>query len=112
MGVDFSHCDASWAYSGFNRFRSRLAKYAGFELSEMEGFDGKRPWSEITDDIVPLLNHSDCDGELSVDECIKVAPRLRVILASWPDDYDKQKGLLLAEGMEFAVESKEPLRFM
>lgn len=24
MGIDFSHCDAHWAYSGFNRFRNRL----------------------------------------------------------------------------------------
>ena len=26
MGIDFSHGDASWSYSGFNRFRKRLAQ--------------------------------------------------------------------------------------
>jgi hypothetical protein len=115
MGVDFSHCDASWAYSGFHRFRARLATSAGFDLSQMEGFDGNKPWSEIHDDLVPLLNHSDCDGKLSVKECKQVAPRLRALLALWPDDpkdYDKQRGLLLADGMEIAVKSKKPLRFM
>ncbi len=38
MGLDFSHCDAHWAYSGFNRFRTKIAAEAGIALSCMEGF--------------------------------------------------------------------------
>lgn len=34
MGIDFSHCDAHWAYSGFHRFRTRLATQVG-----LMGFD-------------------------------------------------------------------------
>ena len=38
MGLDFSNCEARWAYSGFMRFRTRLATEVGITLSCMEGF--------------------------------------------------------------------------
>jgi hypothetical protein len=38
MGLDFSHCDAHWSYSGFNEFRVKLAEAAGIVLGDMEGF--------------------------------------------------------------------------
>lgn len=38
MGLDFNHSDAHWAYSGFNRFRERLAAEVGIFLPFMEGF--------------------------------------------------------------------------
>lgn len=112
MGIDFSHCNASWAYSGFMRFRKRVAKSVGFDLDSMEGFGGKTKWSSLKPDpIHALLNHSDCDGHLTVTECKKVAPRLKEILSSWDDDYDKQMGLELASGMLNAAAEKKPLRF-
>lgn len=117
MGIDFSHCEAHWAYSGFMRFRIRLAKEIGIDLMKMDGFGeapdyGGLPWDKVIDPIVPLLNHSDCDGELSPQECKLVAPRLRELVASWPDDdYDKIKALELAEGMEFAADEGEALIF-
>jgi hypothetical protein len=41
-----------------------------------------------------------------------VAPRLRQLVAEWrDDDYDKINALLLAEGMELAAASNEPLVF-
>jgi len=111
MGLDFLQCDASWSYSGFNDFRRRLARDIGFDLNEMMGFSkgfhwqdgyapGTRPWSEIDDPIVPLLNHSDCEGELSPQECAQVAPRLRELVTPWPEhDYDRHNALVLAEAM-------------
>lgn len=112
MGVDFSHGDASWAYSGFNRFRTRLASEIGMELEKMEGFGGDTPWGNYADDILPFLNHSDCDGELSPEECAKIAPRIRALVASWPEDYDHQKALRLADGMEEAANAQETFEFM
>lgn len=115
MGLDFSHTDAHWAYSGFNRFREALAKHEGFNLNEMAGFCAppNRSWDEITTPLKPLLNHSDCEDELTPDECRQVAPRLReVIAALWTEsDYDYQHGMALAEGMECAASNGEPLEF-
>jgi hypothetical protein len=113
MGLDFSHCEASWAYSGFMRFRVKLAKEIGIDLIKMQGFtDNGLSWAKIKDPIVPLLYHSDCDGELTVEECKAVAPRLRELVADWPDhDFDKSKALELAFGMETAADAGEPLAF-
>lgn len=112
MGLDFSHCGATWAYSGFGRFRRKLAAEIGMDLYEMEGFDGNIPFSNYQDDILPLLDHSDCDGELSIEECKKVAPRLRQLVSSWEDnDFDKNTALELADGMDYAVKCNEPLEF-
>ncbi len=112
MGLDFSHADAHWSYGGFNRFREALAVEAGFNINDFKGFGGNKGWEEMQDDIKPLLNHSDCEGGLTVNECKKVAPRLRQLVAAWDDDsFDKAQALLLAEGMEYAVEQNEPLEF-
>lgn len=112
MGLDFSHTDARWAYSGFANFRRRLAKEIGMDLDAMEGFGGDIKFELFKDDIIPLLDHSDCDGELTVEECKKVAPRLRELVSGWEDDdYDKQKALSLAEGMELAASQGQPLEF-
>jgi hypothetical protein len=118
MGLDFSHTDAHWAYSGFMRFRIRIAATLGINLERMEGFtrdsnvSNPTSWDTIDDDIKVLLNHSDCDGELSPEECRKVAPRLREIVSPWPDDdFDKQQALLLADGMDKVAKNNEPLEF-
>jgi hypothetical protein len=123
MGIDFSHTEAHWAYSGFNRFRRALAEHEGIDLDAMEGFRpyndptwvGKS-WDGVETALKPLLDHSDCDGEITPEDCATVAPRLReVIDAIWPADgvrsYDRQSGLALAEGMEAAAAAGEPLEF-
>lgn len=119
MGVDFSHCEAQWAYSGFGRFREAIAKHEGIDLTQMQGFQrygDERPridWDTITTPLKPLLDHSDCDGELTPEECAQVAPRLReVIEAVWPTDcYDRRSGLELVTGMEAAAAAGENLEF-
>lgn len=113
MGLDFTHCEAHWAYSGFHKFRKRLAECIGMNLGNMEGFDGIIPFECYDDDIIPLLNHSDCGGDLSPDVCQTVATRLRQLVSDWPDDdRDKINALKLAEGMELAHKRNEPLRFI
>jgi hypothetical protein len=130
MGLDFSHTTAQWSYSGFSRFRDALATHEGIDLDQMEGFrrrgdDRPRiPWTGITGPLVPLLNHSDCDGELSPEECRQIAPRLRAVVNElWPaethSDFDadpngyhnRSSGLALADGMDTAAAAGEPLRF-
>ena len=111
MGLDFSHCEARWGYGGFGEFRKRLAKEIGMDLDAMEGFGGDIPFSNFNDDIIPLLNHSDCEGELTVEECKKVAPRLKEMVLSWEDDRDRRNALELVEGIELAISRNEPLEF-
>ena len=120
MGLDFINGDdAHWSYSGFNSFRRRLAKEIGIDLDEMQGFGhlngkpGWRSWDEVDDPIKPFLMHSDCDGEMSPEECLQVGPRLREIVSSWPaavalslyggtilPEHDKVNALKLADAME------------
>ena len=131
MGLDFSHGGAHWSYRGFNSFRRRLAQEEGFNLNEMEGFEPLweidvpkgRPWSEVNTQLVALLNHSDCDGELSPLECAEVAARLEEILDKWRDQdnaddngdfslaYDYQMGRKLLAGMQECVRLTVPLEF-
>lgn len=123
MGIDFSHCGAHWSYSGFHRFRRKLAQDAGLnDLNRMQGFGGwggqsrgEVPWDTVTDPLAPLLHHSDCNGTLSPEECASIAPRLREIVEKWPDDlewgYDRSQGLELARGMEKAARKGKPLKF-
>lgn len=113
MGLAFSHCDARWSHSGFHRFRRRVAREIGMDLDAMNGFaNGHLPWTHVADPIALLLNHSDCDGELSPEECAHVWPRLLVLIESWPaEDYDTAQAVKLADGMKRAAEKGEALRF-
>src|SRR5665648_1061503 len=104
MGLDFSHSNAHWSYSGFYDFRRRLAQEINVDLEMMDGFGGDIPFDLIKDSIEPLLNHSDCGGGLTPADCARVAPMLRELVKGWADDdYDKRHALTLAEGMEEAI---------
>ena len=113
MGLDFSRGDARWAYSGFNRFREKLGNEIGIDLRKMLGFGPPYiSWDGINDDIVLLLNHSDCDGELSPNECSLIAPRLRELIKDWDDDeYDTYTAKKLANAMDECARLNEPLIF-
>lgn len=71
-----------------------------------------KKWNPI-DDIVPFLNHSDCDGWLTAKQCKLIAPRLHTILRLWPDeDYDKIRGLQLVRGMKQCAKANKKLLFL
>lgn len=119
MGLDFSNNNAHWAYGGFHAFRKHVASSIGIDLDSMVGFikddNSGISWNTVSDPIKFLLDHSDCDGKLSVKECKLIAPRLREIIETWgesPEEiYDKQQALILANGMDEAVQTNRPLRF-
>lgn len=108
MGVQFSHCKLSWSYSRFMGLRRKLAEAIGINLVEMSGFGGDRPWGPVRDPIQPLLTHSDCDGELSPQDCRTVSARLRELVNTWENP---RCALLLAEAMETAAAVNQPLLF-
>jgi hypothetical protein len=69
MGLDTTHDCWHGAYSSFNKFRRFLASQIGVDLDKCEGYGGDIEFSSIDHDIVPLLDHSDCDGILTSSEC-------------------------------------------
>ncbi|GAB7036059.1 hypothetical protein AB0G35_24255 [Streptomyces sp. NPDC021749] len=80
---DTSSPDVSWSYTGFGVFRRWLAQAEGFALDEMHGFGGRRPWSDVSTTLAPLLNHPDDDGpDLSPIQCAAILPRLKEIATS------------------------------
>lgn len=106
----------NFSYTSFSAFRRAVAASAGINLNTMAGYakEGRlfRPWSCINDPIVPLLNHSDCEGELTPEECRQVAPRLREIVSQWDDENCyKQVGLELADLMQWCADNNDPLLF-
>lgn len=120
MGLAFDKSNAQWSYRGFNLFREKLGNQIGIKLFEMAGFKYAEgsvlgapgvSWDGLTDDIVPLLNHSDCDGELTAEECAKVGPRLLQMVADWPDGHDKENAIELANDMIAIAANGESLEF-
>lgn len=113
MGLDFSHCNANWSYSGFHHFRKKIAMTIGVDLPKMEGFGGDIQFNRLHyHPLQILLNHSDCDGEIPPEQCRELAPALRKAVEDWPSfDYDKLMALELAEGLESAADNGEHLRF-
>ncbi|UUV45966.1 hypothetical protein [Bacillus phage vB_BanS-Thrax1] len=60
-----------------------------------------------------MLDHSDCDGNLSPEQCGVIAPRLKELVSNWnDDDWDKRKALELAEDMQWCYENNETLEFI
>lgn len=75
MGLDISVVEKreiygfrAGSYSGFNEWREKLASLVSIELDEMDGFGGNKEWEDNTK-FIELLNHSDCEGILTQDEC-------------------------------------------
>lgn len=93
---------ASISYSGFMRVRRLLAALEGIDLDAMDGYAGwtaegqriapaAQSWDNTTTTLRPLLDHSDCEGTLSSDECAAMLPRLREVRSAL--DYLSDHGL-------------------
>lgn len=77
MGLNASHGCWDGGYSAFAHFRRALASLIGIDLDKMAGFGGHVPWSFLAPDPLHiLLNHSDCDGEIAVEDLLPLADRL------------------------------------
>jgi hypothetical protein len=117
---DDSSPDVSWSYSGFATFRRRLAGTEGFVLSEMRGFGGERPWSEVSTALEPLLDHPDAGGDdLSPDECASILVRLEAVTDQWAREGGDQllqqhieDARQLAAVLRLCIEKNVPLAFL
>jgi hypothetical protein len=110
MGVAIGR--ACWSYPGFGVFRRELAALEGISLDAMAGYGIEGiPWDTVENPLVPLLNHSDCTGRLSPEECAEVYPRLEMLIPQLSDQYDRDNATLLVAAMKQAIEDDEPLGF-
>ncbi|MEU1408234.1 hypothetical protein ABZ471_39030 [Streptomyces sp. NPDC005728] len=112
--------DVSWSYRCFATFRRRLARAEGFTLSEMSGFGGDRPWSEVSTVLKPLLDHPDDGGDdLTPADCAVILPRLEAIADEWAQEsndpllqQDIDDARQLAGVLWLCVEKRVPLLFL
>lgn len=116
MGLDFAQSEAHWSYSGFNRFRRRLAKADGYDLDEMWELEdsGKKSFKDLP--MHDFYFHSDCDGKLTAKQMRTILPRFRELLKileaeGQEDDYDVWAGNILADDMENCILDGEYLEF-
>lgn len=100
MGLDVSHDCWSGAYSAFSRWRDKLAKVAGYEITPDIN---QRPmvlidyghWPEVNyydppiipcridgtpDPLLLLIMHSDCEGKIRAEHVGPLADRLTELL--------------------------------
>lgn len=114
MGLDTSHNCWHGPYSTFNDFREWLGKLVGIDLYAIESLD------EISDnDLYPLFNHSDCDGELSVDESRLIIRGIDSALSrfnqiqtkTFSDFYFHEKAIQFRNGLLDAVNNNEIVIF-
>lgn len=70
MGLDTSHNCWHGPYSSFNRFRYSLGYQIGINLNDYSGYGktGVKDLTKIEHELMPLFNHSDCNGILTVEE--------------------------------------------
>jgi hypothetical protein len=145
MGLDISHDAWHGAYAAFNRWRCEIARVAKLPpLMLMEGFwrgdwviesyKKKNPESLLVpdwyddlpirweglrpDDLIVLLDHSDCEGEISAENAIKIADRLEQLLPLLPTEPDgghigdwRKKTQEFIDGCRLAASLGEPLVF-
>lgn len=117
MGLDTTHNAWHGPYSSFNRWRTNIAKLIGIDLDKMAGFSGTIPWDRVTDHLKDLLYHSDCDGELTPEQCEAIAKRLRELIPNmqFMDDFTQKEMIELTEqfakGCELAASRNEVLEF-
>lgn len=116
MGLDTTHNCWHGPYSSFHRFRKSLAAQIGINLEDFEGYNGDKRFEDVNHGIIPLLDHSDCDGELSVEESKQIVEGLNNILENFdenlPQDYNfKEKIIQFRDGCIDAIEKGEEINF-
>ena len=114
MGLDTTHNAWHGPYSSFGTWRTWVAKQIGIKLDEMVGYGGDIVWDN-SNSLTPLLNHSDCDGELTVEECKKIEQGLLVVLSrverKKENEYFIEKTAQFRNGCLDAIKKDENILF-
>ncbi len=118
MGLTVTHNCWNEPYSSFNRFRHSLAHQIGINLDEYVGYNenGTKNLSEIQHDLMPLFNHSDCEGKLTLKQSRMIVKGFNSVLENFnesiPADYDfKDKIIKFRDGLLLAISKKQIVYF-
>ncbi len=119
MGLDTSHDCWHGPYSLFSRWREAIAKAVGIPLMQMEGYQRDRSislsWNLFKDHpLVPLLNHSDCEGSIASADCTKIADALEALPLfpeSWNAEDWREPTRRFIEGLRRAAAAGEDVEF-
>ena len=117
MGLDTSHGAFNGPYSSFGNLRKWLAEKIGINLNDYAGYmgGGTKDLTTIDHELMPLFNHSDCDGELSPQQCEQIAIGLdKVISTSDKDDFlhsNYQKAIRFRDGCLLAASKNQSIEF-
>tara|TARA_R110000851_G_scaffold98468_2_gene213107 strand:+ start:123 stop:497 length:375 start_codon:yes stop_codon:yes gene_type:complete len=123
MGLNTTHNAFHGSYGGFNRMRQDIAKVWGgsYPPHRDDNLDDKFVYfPEKIDEqsgMAIFMRHSDCDGEISPQDCKKVADELAKLLPKLEQYIDDTpysthaKVSQFIEGCRLAYKLKEPLEF-
>lgn len=129
MGLSVSHDAFQGPYSAFHAWRIKIALAAGLYLELMEGYSGRDVtrfpfplrWSLLEYDVLHvLLRHSDSDGDIAPDVCMRLADRLEQLLPALPDatldedfrrDHWRTQTRQFIEGLRLAASRNQMLEF-
>jgi hypothetical protein len=98
------------SYIGFNDFRRAWAEHLGFNLSEMEGLGGSKKWTN--EPLQSFFNHSDCDGEISPEDCKKILAQAEKDLPLLTDEQSQYSMPILIRFCKAAIKNNKPLEFV
>ena|SRR5690606_34976297 len=118
MGLDTSHNCWHGSYSSFNRFRYSLGHQIGIDLYDYAGYGSKgvKDLAKIEHELMPLFNHSDCDGILTVEESKQIVIGLNKVLENFNNkieaDFDfEEKIIQFRDGCLNAIQRNEEVDF-
>ena len=95
MGLNTSYDCWNGPYSSFNNFRKHLAKQIGLDLDEYVEYsmplrhdtcNRTKTLKDVKHNLIPLLNHSDCEGKLTIAQCKKIVNGLNDVLCYFNDE--------------------------
>ena len=120
MGIGFHikdyDCKARWSYTGFHRFRKRVAQSLGLTLEIDSDFNWvTQDWIKWDKDWLLFLTHSDCSGIFTFSQCGRISEKLKLVIDTWqPKDlqesYDIEHGMKLVEAMQYCKANKKKIR--
>jgi hypothetical protein len=116
MGLDTTHDCYSGTYSGFAKWRSRLAKLAGLNENKLDDRITQDTvqgiWDfEPADVLDVLLLHSDCEYIIPARFCAPLADRLEGLLAADNDEWTAERTKRFITGLRDAAVAGEDVEF-